>query len=299
MRNVILVNLFSILFFASAIKAEIILKAPTTTVGLDAIYGLDDREIINNKSDKKVLELSESIALIVSEDHINLRRYKSYVLASTVKDTLNMCTTERFLLKPAIPGCTGFLVAPNILATAGHCFQNEDDCANKKIIFGVDASRQRKRGYIVSTKNVFSCIKIISSGFDPYGGSFIDYALIELDRVAENRAPLKLNLKEKIADSEKIFMIGHPFGMPQILSANAVVTANTNEFQFTANLDSFEGNSGSPVFNAHTFDVEGILVNGREDLVQDSENECYRNIVYGDSGSEGVLRASELAPFLK
>ena len=62
---------------------------------------------------------------------------------------------------------------------------------------------------------------------------------------------------------------------------------------------SFEGNSGSPVFNAETFEVEGILVNGQEDLVQDPKIECYRNIVYGGSGFEGVIRASELAPLLK
>ena len=76
------------------------------------------------------------------------------------------------------------------------------------------------------------------------------------------------------------------------------ISMNSNEFQFSTNLDSFEGNSGSPVLNAKTFEVEGILVNGQEDLVLDSELQCYRNAVYDGSGNEGVFRSIKLAPFL-
>lgn len=298
MRQILFLILFSTLFSISDLKAEMATKLPTTQ-GHDAIYGRDDREFITNKSDKKFQELAKSIALIVSVDRLDIGMFRTSIKAGSLQEVLNMCASERFVTRPALPGCTGFLVAPNIVATAGHCFQTEDDCANNKIIFDVDSKKQNRKGYSFSSGHVFSCSRIIKNAYDPSNPDLQDFALIELDRAPKRRVPLKLNLSKKIADNEKVFTIGHPLGMPLMLSPNAVVSSNSSELQFKASLDSFEGNSGSPVFNTKTFEVEGILVNGREDLVQDPKIECYRNAVYDGSGSEGVLRASELAPFLK
>lgn len=293
-RQVLFLTLFTTLFSASALKAEV-----PSIQGLGAVYGVDDREFVSNKSDKKIQELSKSIALIVTVDRIDVGMFKTRINAANSQEELNMCVSERFVTAPALPGCTGFLVAPNILASAGHCFQTEDDCANKKIIFDVEAKKQSRKGYSVNSNTVYSCSKIISNQYDPSRPDLQDYALIQLDRAPKNRLPLKLNLTKKIADKEKVFMIGHPFGMPLMLSPRGAVNNNSSELQFSANLDSFEGNSGSPVFNAKTFEVEGILVNGQQDLVQDPKIECYRNAVYDGGGLEGVFRASELAPFLK
>ncbi len=293
-RQVLFLTLFTTLFSASALKAEV-----PSIQGVGAIYGRDDRELISNKSDKKIQELSKSIALIITVDHMDIGMFRTTINATNSQETLNMCVSERFVTAPAIPGCTGFLVGPNIMASAGHCFQTEDDCANKKIIFDVEAKKQSRKGYSVSSSTVYSCSRIISNSYDPSRPDLQDYALIELDRAPKRRVPLKLNLSKKIADNEKVFMIGHPFGMPLMLSPKGTVANNSNDLQFSAALDSFEGNSGSPVFNAKTFEVEGILVNGQQDLVQDPKIECYRNAVYDGSGAEGVFRASELAPFLK
>ena len=40
----------------------------------------------------------------------------------------------------------------------------------------------------------------------------------------------------------------------------------SNLYYFTANLDTYRGNSGSPVFNAITHKVEGVLVRGEQDF---------------------------------
>lgn len=300
MNQVKKIILFGAIFYGSALQAVLTLNnIPLLKGPFDSIYGRDDREFITKKSDTKLQELSKSIALIITKDQLNQKRFRTTILAPILKESLNMCESVDYLLKPIVSACTGFLVAPNVMATAGHCFQSEDDCANKKIIFNVDMTKQSARGYSVSSRNVFSCSKILMTNYDPTRPDLEDYALIELDRVPRCRLPLKLNLTNKIADNENVFMIGHPFGMPLMLSPKGTITKNTKEFQFTTNLDAFEGNSGSPVFNAKTFEVEGILVNGQQDLVQDSINKCYRYVVYDGGGLEGVLRASELAPFLK
>lgn len=295
MRQIFCLSLFLTLSYALTSEAKII---DNPSHGLNSIYGKDDRELITNKSDPKIQELSKSVALIVPFDIVDSGLFKTTIKASSLQETLQMCVSEHFITRPALSGCTGFLVAPNILASAGHCFVTESDCATKKIIFDVDTKDQSKKGYSVSTRSVYSCARIISTMYDPNRGDDEDYSLIELDRDPK-RVPLKLNLSKKIDNTASVFMIGHPYGMPLMLSRSAALMNNSGTYQFKAGLDSFEGNSGSPVFNSKTFEVEGILVNGQEDLVYDPKNECYRNQVYDGKGGEGVFRATELPPFLK
>ncbi len=319
MNQILLLILFTNLVFASSVRANTIIKIPST-LGLDAIYGKDDREFVTSQSNIKIRKLSKSVALILSSDYLDIRPHTTYltmprirlkfflppstsavtqIFAPELLEAQDMCKDERFVTSPALPACTGFLVAPNIMASAGHCFIDENDCANKKIIFDVDDSKQNAKGYKVKTSNIFSCSRIITTVYDQSDPYYQDYSLIELNRVPKGRSPLKLNLVKKIADKEKVFMIGHPMGMPLMLSPEGSVSSNSNEYQFSTNLDSFEGNSGSPVFNAKTFEVEGFIVNGQEDLFQDPELKCYRNAVHTGSGNEGVLRSSQLASFLK
>lgn len=288
MRQILFLSLIFGLSIVSDSEARV--KMPST--GLDAIYGQDDRVLISNKSESTIKKIAASVAMVVSVDVLDIGMFKTTIKASSLQETMNMCVSEHFVARPSLPACTAFLVAPNIMATAGHCFVNEDDCTSKKIIFDVDASKQSRKGYSVSTKDVYSCKSIISSEMM----DMKDFALIELDRAPKKRVPLKLNLDKKIEDKASVFMIGHPFGLPLTLSRNATVLNNSDTFQFTASLDSFEGNSGSPVINKETLLVEGILVNGQQDLVQDSKLGCYRNVIYSGSGGEGAFRVSELPP---
>lgn len=286
MRQILFLCLFSVSFVEA--------KLPPKVIGVDAIYGKDDRELITPATPSNIKKLAKSIAMIVTVDNLEVGFLRTTIRAKSLKENLNMCVSENFVTRPSITSCTGFLVAPDIIATAGHCFQNEEDCATKKIIFEVDAQNQNKNGYAVLSKNVYSCKEIITSALvDDH-----DYALIRLDK-ATKRTPLKLNLAAKIDNAASVFMIGHPFGLPLIFSKNSGINDNSGASIFKTSLDSFEGNSGSPVFNSKTLEVEGILVNGQEDLVQDPDLECYRNITYEGAGGEGVTRIQDLQHFLK
>ncbi len=271
-------------------------KNPFSTSGLNAIYGIDDREFISSSSSKDIQLLSQSVALIVSSDLVSGNFLRTTIKGASMQEELKVCADERFSTKTTLPGCTGFMVGKDLMASAGHCFMTEEDCANRKIIFDVDTKKQSSKGYAVFTSNVFECKEIISQQMD--GDK--DYVVIRLKRAPKNRPALKLNTKGKIADEARVFMIGHPFGMPLMHSKKAAVAGNSSETIFTAGLDSFIGNSGSPVINAKTLEVEGILISGQEDLVSDSVNECYRNAKYEEKeGAEGVFRISGILPFLK
>ena len=51
-------------------------------------------------------------------------------------DALNLCKEERFREQPIGAFCSGFLVGPDLIVTAGHCIKNSNDLANTRFVFG-------------------------------------------------------------------------------------------------------------------------------------------------------------------
>jgi hypothetical protein len=120
-----------------------------------------------------------------------------------------------------------------------------------------------------------------------------DWALVRLARSVVGRSPVAFRTAGKIAASQKLFVIGHPCGLPQKYAPGASVRNNTPAAFFVANLDTYGGNSGSPVFNATNIQVEGILVRGENDFVNNGS--CYVSLVCPTTGCRGedVTRATE------
>lgn len=270
---------------------------------VDAIYGKDDRSFVDSRSKQKIKELSQSVALIVSEDVIEKKFLYSLILANQItdKEGLNVCIDEKFAKHHSVNSCTGFLIGPDLVASAGHCFMSAEDCANKKIIFNVRSINEVDKGYNVFNNSIYECSEIVKNAFNP--DESLDFSVIRLKKKVFGRKPLVMRTKGMISSSDQVFMIGHPLGLPLVSTSNALVNDTANPHFFKATLDSFQGNSGSPVFNSKTFEVEGILVNGQDDFLEDSSKGCYRNQVY-DQGTveapsilgESVSRISEILP---
>ncbi|MCG2724712.1 MAG: serine protease [Elusimicrobia bacterium] len=91
--------------------------------------------------------------------------------------------------------------------------------------------------------------------------TFGNYALLRLDRKVSGHTPLAINRDQNLKVGTKLFVIGYPNGLPVKIAGNAEIRSVHNDY-FAANLDTFRGNSGSPVFNAETYLIEGILVDG-------------------------------------
>lgn len=137
----------------------------------------------------------------------------------------------------------------------------------------------------IPTSSVYSCKKIVVSRLE--NSTKIDYAIIELDRNVEDRAPLSFNKTYEASPGDKIFVIGNPSGIPTKIAANAKVReSNADEVYFSANLDTFGGNSGSAVFNQNN-EVIGILVRGEIDYVFDPDKSCYEVYKCDDDGCSG------------
>ncbi len=190
-----------------------------------------------------------------------------------VKKGVTFCEGERFVDQPNPSVCSGFLIAPDLIVTAGHCAQLPTFCSDYRWVFGFEVDLDTNQaGVDIDVQNIYSCKKIISSYLSlPLG---LDYALVQLDRRVNGRTPLKIQNNKIIEKNASLFVIGSPSGLPLKVAIGAKVRENLHPFYFNANLDTFQGNSGSAVFNAETGFVEGILVRGDEDFVPNYEKGC-------------------------
>ena len=259
------------------------------------IYGEDNRVDVDQMDQPQIKHISKSIAGRVLNFKIeDVDAHKvSFGEPALLSDPWrgNVCADERFASQPTVTDCTGFLVGEDLLVTAGHCLtpggtkvENATTraCDSYSWVFDykVDGNDEFDLNS-VPKKNVYKCKEVIFAIHERED----DYAIIKLDRKVEGREPLKLSTKKPALESE-IFVIGHPSGLPLKYADGAQVKIMHENF-FAANLDTFGGNSGSPVFNKVTNEVEGILVRGDTDYVMSQfEGESCRRVNTCDNNLE-------------
>ena len=195
----------------------------------------------------------------------------------------NLCTVGA-LLRPARPGpnCSGFLVESDVVATAGHCV-TAAGLVGIKFVFNFRMIDATTAPTIVSNDDVFTGVALLGRQF--LDGPGPDWALVRLDRPALNHRVMPVRRSGKIADGQAVHVIGHPVGLPTKVAEGAAVRENSAKAMFVSNLDTYGGNSGSPVFNADTHEAEGILVRGETDFV--SNGTCDISLVCPTSGCRG------------
>lgn len=220
------------------------------------------------------------------------------------------CEDVPFREQRTMMNCTSALVAQDVVITAGHCFLNKgqvvknktnDVCKNTNFVFNFSHKVANQKVVRVESRDVFSCKSIISAKYDKDA----DYAIIKLDRKS-SYSPLPFSQDDlNYYDGADISVIGHPTGLPLKYAGGAKIKAVLDGSQFKANLDTFRGNSGSPVFN-DLGEIIGILVNGAPDYYYNRERGCVDLNVCSDDGEsclhnnlgissfEGVTKLSSL-----
>ena len=261
------------------------------------IYGDDNRMEVYEDKDAARQILAESVVAIMSSEAIEVKGSGPITLkGGNYGDDNMLCPTERFVEQTAPAYCSGFLVAENIVATAGHCVQEADFCKDAKFVFGFAIDKKGRDPNQVTENEIYSCKKVLH---DQMGRDGSDFALVELDRKVIGREPLTFAKKAPhVTDS--VFVIGHPTGLPAKIADGAKVRENDAGF-FVANLDTFAGNSGSAVFNEN-YEVAGILVRGENDFVRKGScyiaNRCKDEFCRGEDVTNPDLVASALDKIL-
>lgn len=214
------------------------------------------------------------------------KKFLSDILKSDPEPTISFCAEERFVDQPNPGACSGFLIAPDLIVTAGHCLTMPRACEDYKWVFDFKVNkRNQKAGDKIPQENIYSCKRFVSGALNTNYG--YDFGVIQLDRDVVGREPLKIRTEGKVADDANLVLIGSPSGLPLKVAAGAKVRKNTHPNYFTANTDSYQGNSGSAVFNAETGVVEGILVRGENDFVPNLAKFCFESNKCDEGGCRG------------
>lgn len=258
------------------------------------VYGEDNRKNYYESS-KKWQKFSKSVGGIIFKDRAIKLENSTLMNPKSLGKKMGLCPEESFKDEPGATSCTFFLVAKDKVVTAGHCVKKDNACENMTFIFDYTVKEENARPkMLLKNEEVYKCKKILSSALENIENKdetvthTLDYALVELDREVTDREPLKLkyhgrtdieNFKApKI--NEKVVVLGHPSGLPMKIADGAKVVKTDSKHYFTTNLDTFGGNSGSPVLSESTGEVLGILVRGQEDYIFDEKRKCNKvNIV--------------------
>ncbi|HAF95698.1 MAG: hypothetical protein A2X34_06660 [Elusimicrobia bacterium GWC2_51_8] len=298
----------------NALKAILSLTVLTSALPLmsfaekgKSIYGEDDRVDFFSAS-AGMQKLSDSVVSFWDAKKIVFDpASNTYTLKTdNFGDKLGLCPGEKFREQTIGAFCSGALVGEDLIMTAGHCVTEETKCADTKLVFGYAVKEEGGQAPAkIAREEVYSCKKIIkrfqgaessaaaSSGLGP------DYALIQLDRKVTGHKALAVNRNSTLKKGNAVFVIGHPVGLPLKIATGAKVRDTAPDGYFVTDLDTFGGNSGSPVFSAKTRLVEGILVRGDEDFIQ-SPAGCTTLAVYPQIGGRGedVTKVAELTAFI-
>lgn len=273
-----------------------------------SIYGSDDRlDFFAAAQDMKTL--SDSVVSFWKAGSIEALNPGGIKLKTVnFGERMGLCPGTKFMEQPIGAFCSGSLVGEDLVMTAGHCVKTEEDCKNTKLVFGFAVKQNGAQAVTaMPASEVYTCASIVKRflagepGMDNPTGQNLgpDFALIKLDRKVTGHKPLPINRSANLKKGDGIFVIGHPVGLPLKVSGGASVRDFSKSGYFTADLDTFGGNSGSPVFNTRTKLIEGILVRGDEDFI-DSPAGCTTMATYAQTGGRGedVTKISTLSSFI-
>lgn len=254
-------------------------------LGGRVIYGSDDRkdwwEI--KRDHPEILSFARASVAIFAQGNPTTDKTGHKLFSSrSLKASQQLCDGINFGRQKSSANCSGVLIAPDVVATAGHCVREISDDNNipplNKLyfVFGYHVKRENGIGTQKFSQNqIYTGKEIISGAL--YNDK--DWAIIKLNRPVDPTVaqPVKLIKKHNVQLHDKIYVIGYPSGLPLKYAPNAEVRDNSHPDYFKANLDTFGGNSGSPVFDQKTNELIGILVRGAADYIPCTESKCYKN----------------------
>lgn len=229
------------------------------------LFGPDDRMEWYATTDLSLQDLARRSTLaVIPTDRVDVTDPENVIIADrgTHTEVHDLCPGEAFGDQPVSARCSATLVAPNTVLSAGHCFDEADDCMDSAFVFDwlYDAPGSFPN---LTIDDVYYCssVAVVRSAGDR------DYAVITLDRPVEGPrrpAPVRYAVTTLLYD-DPVTVIGHGAGLPMKIDTGGRVVAYGPDF-FETTADTFSGNSGSGVFLPDGTLV-GIHVRGPDDYI--------------------------------
>lgn len=250
------------------------------------IFGVDDRRYVFPRGHFSKEATGVSIGVLrtlwtdLDGEQVNLLEESPVgrefgLIQDSMSDIL--CPSEKFSRDPSISyACTGFLIAPDLLVTAGHCAVNAGgEISHEKggycevytwyFDYQNSTSLPLSQSRFLGDK-IFKCEEIVYA-INEQEELGRDFALIRLNRkVPSSRHIFQVAKANDLNLSSRVNMLGHPMGTPLKISPNGrILEDHSQKTYLKTNLDAFAGNSGSPVLNSRN-QVVGVLVAGKPNI---------------------------------
>jgi V8-like Glu-specific endopeptidase len=247
------------------------------------IWGKDQRRDCYEIYEDPIKRNANSVAAICYKDDLVQSHHGCWELkVKTFGPAFNLCPLEPFFQQPIATGSfySGFLVAKDVIATAGHCV-TEKNVANLRFIFGYRMLDSHIPATQIPENKVYHGANVIARVCN-HRHTPSDWALVKLDRPVEGLSITKLS-NRPLENGDSVYVMGHPCGLPLKYAPGARV-GHVNDIFFTADLDIYCGSSGSPVFNSITHQVVGIVVRG-DDRDFRWSGKCWVSVIYQNSAN--------------
>lgn len=279
--------------------ADIPWTPPEARPAPKVIYGQDDRIDVYQETDPSRLAWAASTCALIYTARLTQHADGSYTISSPSTYTrfgLPACEGEPFGSQPTAAYCTGFMVGPDLIVTAGHCY-SASSLNNTRFVFGFYMQDGTTPRLNFDADEVYRGVEVISY----VSSGALDHSVVRVDRPirAPGARPFIVRREGVIQPGEYVGVIGHPAGLPmKIAFGDTYVRRSSDNGYFVANLDTYGGNSGSPVINTFTGVLEGILVRGETDYI--NQGSCFvSNVVPNDGGrGEDVTKATVFAQYV-
>lgn len=209
----------------------------------------------------------------------------------------NAFEPDYFTEQWSIPGAfSGFLASPTRFVTARHAIDESVDVSKLCILFDYTAKKAITSPVRVPRGSFHRPVRELYRGI----GKDDDFVILEMSPVSDRAAPIRR--EGKIGDTDRIHMIGHPYGFPVKVAGRAQVLENSHEKLFEHYLDALGGHSGAPVFNADTHVIEGILRSAAADIVEGDDpgdvDDVFRICIEGQCPRGTCVRTTAFAQYL-
>ena len=148
------------------------------------IYGTDDRQDVFQLPAGPNLDDVESVVALFDGGDVTDNGNATSTLRTQNRPTAqSLCAGERFRDQPVGAFCSGFLVAPDIIATAGHCVDT-GSVANSRFVFGFRMRDATTAQTVINNGDIYRGVAVIGRQLV---GTGADWALVRIDRPVTNR----------------------------------------------------------------------------------------------------------------
>lgn len=206
----------------------------------------------------------------------------------------NQCPGEKFSEMRILGGCSGFLVAPDVLVAAGHCNDYRADGCSSDVWLFKHYSSPNSSMATLKNENLYSCTKVLAYRHDQEA----DYVVLKLDRPVKNANILKVDTRNQSEIHDPVAILGYPLGLPFTYTPGGRIQTK-NQAYIQADLDAFKNNSGSAVVNLRTGFVEGILTNSMKGHSMDSLDGCVQSVHHPQNSYKTLINRVTRIPYIQ